>query len=946
MSTASDEFKKDYRSTVFLPTTEFPMRGDLPNSEPKLLEYWEQIQLYQKLRRKSKGSPTFVLHDGPPYANGNIHIGHALNKILKDVINRAKQMSGCDAHYIPGWDCHGLPIEWQIEEQYKKQGKNKNDVDVLTFRNECRTYAEKWLQIQKEEFKRLGVLADWDNAYTTMTPAAEAAIYLELSKFLLNGQLYRGSKPVMWSPVEQTALAEAETEYMDRKSTAVWVKFPIHNPSADVEGVSLVAWTTTPWTLPGNRAVAYGADVEYSLISVSSVVEGSMMQAGERLLLATNCLERFIATAKIQSYTVDRVVLGFDLSELQCRHPLFDLGYKFIVPVLAGDFVTDDAGSGFVHIAPGHGEDDWRLGQANGLEVPETVGPDGRYLAHLPLVGGLHVYNMDQQMLGWLGSTGVLVAKETITHSYPHSWRSKAPLIMRNTPQWFISMNQPGDLRATALSALDDINFIPSQGKTRLSSMVANRPDWCVSRQRTWGVPIAFFINKCTGEPLVDSNVIDRTADLFAEHGADAWWKFDSQVFLGDKYDANDYEKVYDIVDIWFESGATHAFVLGQNHLSWPADLYLEGSDQHRGWFQSSLLESCGTRGEAPFDAVLTHGFVLDEHGRKMSKSQGNVTAPQTVISQYGADILRLWVMNSNYTEDLRIGKELLKQQVDIYRKIRNTFRWLLGALKDFNVRERMQHWQMPSVDQYMLHRLAMMHDKVVAATESYNWQGLVAELHEFCANELSAFYFDLVKDTLYCDSADSPRRKSARTVLYHIFNHLTGWFSPVLVFTMEEVWRTRFPNEDSIHLYHFELVPGEWRNPELAETWDLIKSIRSQVLEELEAARRDGVIGASLQARVELCLPEFLSPPNTIFAALSLEQWKELLIVSEVEVYPVVEDAVDYGIVTDPLDSVEVRVFKAEGHKCERCWHVLPSVNQNQILKGELVCDRCLAVI
>ncbi|MBV8649854.1 MAG: isoleucine--tRNA ligase, partial [Alphaproteobacteria bacterium] len=683
----------DYRSTVFLPQTDFPMRGDLPKREPALLQRWHETQLWQRLRESSKGREKFILHDGPPYANGNLHIGHALNKILKDVVNRAQQMLGKDANYVPGWDCHGLPIEWKIEEKYRAAKKSKDEVPIDQFRKECRDFAEHWIDVQRSEFKRLGVAGDWDNPYTTMAYAAEAQIVREIGKFLMNGGLFKGAKPVMWSVVEQTALAEAEIEYHDHTSTTVWVRFPVaETPNPKLRGAAIVIWTTTPWTLPGNRAIAYGEGFDYVVATVASVEEGSHARVGETLVVARPLLAQLEKDAKFQAAPNPPGFKGSALAGTIARHPLHGQGYEFGVPLLAGDFVSDEDGTGFVHIAPGHGEDDYELGHKNGIEVPQTVAGDGTYLPHVPLFAGKSVYwpngktgNANGAVIAAIEAAGGLVAQGKLLHSYPHSWRSKAPLIFRNTPQWFISMDVNG-LREKALTAIDNTRWVPAQGKNRIQSMIASRPDWCISRQRAWGVPIAVFTHKKTGEPLRDQRVVDRIAAAVEREGADVWFTADAREFLGNDYPAEDYEKVIDIVDVWFDSGSTHAFVLEQRpDLQWPASLYLEGSDQHRGWFHSSLLESCGTRGRAPYDAVLTHGFVLDEQGRKMSKSLGNVTAPQDVIQSSGADILRLWVVASDYYDDLRIGKEILKSQIDVYRRFRNTFRYLLGALDGFD---------------------------------------------------------------------------------------------------------------------------------------------------------------------------------------------------------------------------------------------------------------------
>jgi isoleucyl-tRNA synthetase len=926
--------RRDYRDTVFLPATPFPMRGELPKREPALLERWARMDLWARLRAAAKGREKFVLHDGPPYANGSIHIGTALNKVLKDVINRAKQMAGFDANYVPGWDCHGLPIEWKIEEQYRAAGRDKDAVDPVAFRAECRAYAEHWLGVQRAEFIRLGVAGDWWNPYSTMDFRSEAIIAGEIGRFLLNGSLYRGAKPVLWSPVEKTALADAEVEYHDHKSTTVWVRFPIVTPSApDLADASVLIWTTTPWTIPGNRAVAYGEDVDYALVVVEGVAEGSAARLGEHLLVALALLPEVANTASITQHVVRRVLKGRELAGTVCAHPLRGRGYDFDVPAFPGDFVTTEAGTGFVHIAPGHGEDDWLLGQAHGLPTPDTVGDDGVFLPQVKLFAGVHVYKAADPVCAALAASGALLARGTLVHSYPHSWRSKAPLIFRNTPQWFIAMDGPKGVRAPALAAIEATRFVPAQGQNRLRAMIAARPDWCISRQRAWGVPIAIFVDRRTGEPLRDPAVMARTVAIFEAEGSDAWWTRPAQDFLGNDYKSEDYEQIRDIVEVWFESGSTHAFVLeGNPDLKWPADLYLEGSDQHRGWFHSSLLEACGTRGRAPYDAILTHGFVVDEQGRKMSKSLGNTVAPQEVIAEYGADILRLWVMASDYTEDLRIGREILKQQAELYRRIRNTLRWLLGALDGFAESERVPLAEMPELERWVLHRLAELDARVREATENFEWTGVFAELHQFCATDLSAFYFDIRKDALYCDRADSLRRRACRTVLDQVFRGLVTWLAPVLVFTAEEAWLARFPGEDeSVHLQTFPALLPAWRDEALAARWARIREIRRVVTGALERERAEGRIGASLQAAPLLAVPE------ADRSLLDAEAWAEICITSGMTL---TEAAPANAVTVEGIDGVAVVPARAAGLKCERCWKVLPEVGTHADHPG--LCDRC----
>jgi isoleucyl-tRNA synthetase len=903
---------QDYRRTVFLPATEFPMRGDLPAKEPAILARWQQDGLWAQMRASRAGAEKFILHDGPPYANGHLHIGHALNKILKDVINRSRQMSGQDGLYIPGWDCHGLPIEWKIEEQYRKAGRDKDAVPILQFRAECRAYAAEWMAIQAEEFRRLGVAGDWANRYATMDFASEAAIAGEIGKFLLNGALYRGLRPVMWSPVEKTALAEAEIEYHDHTSTTITVRFPVvSSPLAALEGASVVIWTTTPWTMPGNRAIAAGAEIDYAVARLDSVAEGSLARPGEVVVVALDLLPKFCADVKVETHHVLHVLKGAQLLGTICAHPLCDAGYPHDVPVLNADFVTTEQGTGLVHIAPSHGEDDFVLGRAAGLEIPETVADDGTLTNRAPGFEGVHVYKAAEPVCAALLAAGMLLARAKLVHSYPHSWRSKAPLIFRATPQWFIRMDGPEDIRGKALQAIAETVFVPDQGRNRIGAMIASRPDWCISRQRAWGVPIPVFVDRATGVPLRDPAVVDRIVAAFREEGADAWYSSSPARFLGNDYDPAAYEQVMDIVDVWFESGSTHVFTLEQRGLPWPADLYLEGSDQHRGWFHSSLLEAVGTRGRAPFKAILTHGFVLDEQGRKMSKSLGNVTAPQEVSDKYGADILRLWVMSSDTSEDLRIGPEILKQQAELYRRLRNTLRWILGSLDGFAESERVELAEMPELERWVLHRLSELDGMIRTAVASYDWTGVLPALHGFCATDLSAFYFDVRKDALYCDRPDSLRRRAARTVLDHLHRCLCAWLAPVLVFTAEEAWTSRFGTGTSVHLQTYPVIPEGWNDPALGERWRGLRETRRQITTLLEEGRKSGWLKSSLQAAITV--------PDD---ALSPDSWAELAIVSLV------------------TPGETITVTPAPGTKCERCWKVLAEVGS--VAAHPTLCVRC----
>ncbi|UKJ73337.1 isoleucine--tRNA ligase [Azospirillum brasilense] len=943
---------RDYKSTVFLPRTDFPMRGGLPTKEPELLKRWEDMGLFQRLRETAKGREKFVLHDGPPYANGNIHIGHAVNKVLKDVIVRSRQMQGFDSNYVPGWDCHGLPIEWKIEEKYRAEGKDKDEVPLNQFRAECRQFAQKWVDIQAGEFRRLGVEGNWADPYLTMTLPAEAQIVREIHKFAMNGGLYKGAKPVMWSVVEKTALAEAEIEYHDHTSTTVFARFAIWgSPAPEVDDANIVIWTTTPWTLPGNRAIAFGDEIEYATYKVLAVEEGSLAEVGERLVVATALAESVFKETKIKDARLLHRFPGSRLAGGYCHHPLTRSGYDFKVPLLAGDFVTTDAGTGFVHIAPGHGEDDFHLGQANGIEVPQTVGEDGRYYDHVPLFAGLRVYTAEGKpgeangaVLKAFQEVGALLAKGRVKHSYPHSWRSKAPLIFRTTPQWFISM-ETNDLRKTALQAISDTTWFPAQGENRIRAMIEQRPDWCISRQRAWGVPIALFVRKDNGAILRDAEVFNRIADIFEKEGSDAWFARPAQDFLGNAYRADDYEQVKDIVDVWFESGSTHAFVLEQRpELKWPASLYLEGSDQHRGWFHSSLLESCGTRGRAPYDAVLTHGFTLDEQGRKMSKSLGNVVAPQEVCDKYGADILRLWVVSTDYTEDQRIGPEIIKYQADHYRRLRNTLRYILGALADYTPAERIAVAEMPELERWVLHRLSELDALIRAKIEAYDFHDLSVAIHNFCAVELSAFYFDVRKDSLYCDAPGSVRRRAVRTVMEHLLSTLTAWLAPILCFTAEEAWLARPEgltgtegwSEESVHLRVFPAIPAEWRNDDLAAKWESIRTVRRTVTGALELERANKKIGSSLQANPTV----FVDAATK--ALLDGVDFAEICITSQITVAE--GTAPEGAFVLPDVAGIAVVPGLAEGGKCERCWKILPEVGTNAA--HPTLCLRCAEAV
>jgi isoleucyl-tRNA synthetase len=1017
----------DYRDTVFLPKTDFPMKAGLPQKEPGILARWETAGLYQQVREARIGREKFILHDGPPYANGDMHIGHALNHILKDMVVRTQTLMGKNAPYVPGWDCHGLPIEWKVEEAYRKQKRDKDQVPAPEFRAECRAYAQHWVDTQREQLKRLGIGGDWDKPYLTMDFDAEATIVAELMKFAESGQLYRGAKPVMWSPVEKTALAEAEVEYEDIVSTQIDVAFEIvESPIPELVGAHAVVWTTTPWTIPVNQAIAYGPEVEYSVLEVTQIYTGTGTDWMDRkFLVATGLLNQFSArqmqAAKrnelaIAAWSVTWTGKGADLAGTIARHPMArhlrhpglragvplpsdgvqgsgtpdqvrgDAEWERMVafferprPFLPGDFVTTDQGTGLVHMAPDHGEDDFELCKAHGIDPVFAVEGDGKYRADWAWLGGQgSVINPkfnapDGPICKDLASAGALLATSAdYRHSYPHSWRSKAKVIFRATPQWFIPVDAPlhsveraeseasrvradekigshptaapspsphseeggATLRQTALAEIDRVNFVPEKGRNRIRSMVEGRPDWVISRQRAWGVPITLFVDRKTGQYLVDAEVNARIVASVREKGVDAWTDEAAAEFLDPDRDPADYERVTDILDVWFDSGCTHAFVLESGkwpELRWPADLYLEGSDQHRGWFQSSLLQSCGTRGRAPYDAVLTHGFTMASDGKKMSKSLGNTIDPLKVMEEYGADIIRLWALSVDFTEDHRIGKEILTGVADQYRKLRNTFRYLLGALDGFTEDER---WSdvaaMPELERYILHLLGDLDGKLRAAAVAYDFNVYTRLLSDFCNNDLSAFFFDIRKDSLYCDVPTNPKRRAYRTVLDTLFHALVRYAAPVLVFTSEEVWATRYPDAGSVHLLewpelprHFGLdtgfrssseggegsgTPGQARGD---ERWAVLRALRAEVTEAIEPLRREKSVGSSLQVEV------------TVASAEDRDLLAELFI----------SGPVTYG---DTLT-----VTKTTHHKCGRCWRHLPEVVEDGAL-----CARCAEVV
>ena len=932
----------DYKNSVFLPRTDFPMKAGLAKKEPELLAFWERIGLFAKLRAQSKGREKFVLHDGPPYANGNLHIGHALNKILKDVINRSQQMLGKDAHYVPGWDCHGLPIEWKIEEQYRAKKQNKDEVPIVEFRRECRDFAQHWIGVQKEEFRRLGVEGDWENPYTTMAYSAEAQIVRELGKFLMNGGLYKGSKAVLWSVVEKTALAEAEVEYHDHVSDTIFVPFPVlSSPLKELAGASILIWTTTPWTIPGNRAMAYGEAIDYALIEITEPGEGSLAKKGQRLVLAKDLAEAVAAEARF-AFDVVKEFPGTALAGTVCAHPFRGQGYEFDVKLFAADFVTTDAGSGVVHIAPGHGADDYELGVRNGVEVPDTVDADGTYFAHVPLFAGKTVLTpwgkrgtANDAVIAELEKSGALLAKNKITHSYPHSWRSKAPLIFRNAPQWFIAMDKRiedigGTLREKALQAIDATRFVPQAGQTRLRSMIEQRPDWCVSRQRAWGVPITVFVDKRDGQPLRDQKVIDRIARAVEEEGADAWFT-DPQRFLGNDYDPGDYEVVTDILDVWFDSGVTHEAVLAarpEDGLRKPADLYLEGSDQHRGWFQSSLLTGIAMDGAAPYKEVLTHGFTVDAQGRKMSKSVGNVVEPQKVNDALGADVLRLWVASVDYRNEMSVSDDILKRTADSYRRIRNTLRFLLGNLHGFDpAKNAVANDKLLLLDQWAVHRAHTLQAEITAAYARHDFAAVVAKVQNFCTNDLGAVYLDVTKDRLYTMPVDSLGRRSAQTAMFHIAEAFVRWIAPVLSFTAAEVWAF-LPGKREEHVlfatWYEGLASMPADAPLSAADFDRLLELREEVSKVLEPMRAGGDIGASLEAEVDLSVDPALAAKLAPVA----DELRFFFITSRLDLAP-------------GSGATKVNAKASEHGKCVRCWHYRADVGADA--GDPQLCGRCV---
>ena len=907
------------KDTVQLPKTSFSMKANLPNKEPEIIKKWERNELYKKIRKKSKGKEKFILHDGPPYANGHIHMGTALNKILKDIVTRFQQMSGKDSIYVPGWDCHGLPIEWKIEELYKKNKKNKDEIPIKIFRQECRDFAKKWIDIHVDEFKRLGVTGDFDNYYSTMSFTAEAQIVRELGKFLLDGSLYQGFKPVLWSTVEKTALADAEVEYKDHTSNTIYTSFKVvESPKNFLGDCSVVIWTTTPWTIPANRALAYNSDIQYSVIEINP----NNSFDSKKIVVAKELSEDLLKRCEIKKFKILKNFMGIDFKGTICSHPLKKLGFNQKIPMLDASFVNLEQGTGIVHCAPSHGPDDFNLCLKNNIQSNYTVDNSGYYTDEIPHFNKVHIFKADKLVIEELKKEKKLLQSDILNHSYPHSWRSKAPLIYRATPQWFISMEK-NSLRKKALKSIQETSFFPPKGKERLLSMIEGRPDWCVSRQRVWGVPLPIFLNKKTKEPLKDQKVIERIAQIYEKEGSDCWFTDKSKKFLGEDYNENDFEKLNDIVEVWFDSGSTHSFVLEKrDDLKWPADMYLEGSDQHRGWFHSSLLQSCGTRGKAPFKSILSHGFVVDGKGLKMSKSAGNVISPDDILKNYGADILRVWVASSDYGEDLRIDKSILSQHAESYRKIRNTFRFILGNIKDdfkkqnyneVNVKE------LPELEQFILHKIFEINKSVKYNLENYTFHKLYKELLNFCSLDLSSFYFDIRKDVLYCDDINSKKRKDCIKTLNILLDCLLKWFAPILVFTTEEIHSLVTKSEESIHESSFNEIPKLWNNNDLNEKWEKLYKIKQDANIAIEEKRSKKEIGSSLEAELEI----YTNSYN--FKLMNELDLAEYFITSKAKKFKNQNEK----------EETKIIVKKTSGVKCNRCWKI---VDKN--------CIRCDSII
>ncbi len=919
----------DYKNTINLPKTDFPMKASLPRKEPELLEQWETTQLYEKITELHNTAEKFILHDGPPYANGHIHIGTALNKILKDIIIKSKTMAGYQTVYIPGWDCHGLPIEHNVEKQL---GKKKNTLDKVAVRKTCREFAEKFIAIQRDEFKRLGVLGQWDQPYLTMNPGYTAQIVREFANFADSGDLYKQKKPIQWCASCQTALAEAEVEYQDHTSPSVYVKFPVVSdisekfPGLKGEKVSVLIWTTTPWTIPANLAICVHPDFDYVAVKTGDEV----------LILAEGLANRTMLACDKEGFTIKERFAGAELEGLTCRHPLYERNSVLIL----GTHVTLEAGTGCVHTAPGHGQEDYDVGLQYGLDIYAPVDNLGKFTSEVGFFEGQFVFAANRPINDMLAENGALLKEEEIVHSYPHCWRCKNPVIFRATEQWFVSMEKNG-LRQKALENIENTSWIPHWGKDRIGGMVQNRPDWCISRQRSWGVPIvAFYCEKCS-HLLLNGKVINYVADLFEQKSSDIWFSAEPSELLPPgttcpECSGEAFIKETDILDVWFDSGVSHAAVLEKTPgLESPCDLYLEGSDQHRGWFQSSLLTAVGTRGRAPYRSVLTHGFVVDGKGEKMAKSKGNVIRPEEVIKQYGAEILRLWVASENYQEDMRISPDILKRLSEAYRKIRNTFRFMLGNLSDFDpAADAVAYTELEEIDQWALYRLNLLVKRTLHAYESYEFHTIYHSMLNFCINDMSAVYLDILKDRLYCSARQEPLRKKAQTVLHLTLEALIKLLAPILSFTAEEAWQS-VPGRGSasIHTETFPAVNRQYENKAIAEKWDILLKTRDSVLKELEEARSKKEIGNSLEAAVVIEAP----PKLYDFLQEYLQELADIFIVSRVELKPgnTSGDFARERLVED----ITVTIARVDGQKCQRCWKYYPDNGQ---AGSEDTCPRC----
>ncbi|MDR1391523.1 MAG: isoleucine--tRNA ligase [Holosporales bacterium] len=922
--------QKQLKDTVFLPKTDFPMQGSLAQNEPVIADEWRDSDIFGKLRKLSKNREKFIVHFGPPYANGAIHSGHALIGILKDAVAKSYQMLGYDTPLVIGWDCHGLPIEWKIEEEYLKQGKKREDISVVEFMSRCREFAAKWMEIQKEGFRKLGIIADFKEPYNTMDKGSEATICEKFFDILEKGLVYRGKKPVMWSVVEKTALAEAELEYHDKVSDAIFVKFPIIKTSNEkLKNCFVVIWTTTPWTIPGNRAVAYSAEFEYAILKVGD----------EKYVVAKELVASFVKEAAIEAYEVFDTIIGNDFEGAICAHPLSNLGFSYEVPMLPASHVTIDAGTGLVHTAPAHGLEDFILGKKFGLPVEDILNDDGTLIDTLPHFAGKHLFKVNPEVIEELGKSGNLIHSYKITHSYPHSWRSKAPLVYRTTTQWFIEIDK---IRDQLLDEVDKTKWFPEPYINRIRSMIEKRPDWCISRQRIWGVPIALFIDKETDKVLEDKEVFDRIIESFRCDGIESWWIKPASYFLGNKYDPEKYTQIFDTLEVWFDSACSHHYVLEKrDYMKWPADLYFEGSDQHRGWFQSSLVESVCVTGKAPYKQVATNGFVLDKDGRKMSKSLGNVISPDDVTSKLGADVLRLWCLNSDYSEDMRIGDEILKRQQDVYRRFRNTLRYLLGVLSDYDPKRRVSYYDLPELEKFVLNKLYKLDKLLRESLRKFNFRAFYSELHTFCSNELSAFYFDIRKDSVYCDNKASKKRLACLTVMNEIFVCLTHWLAPALSFTAEEAWLS-YPfniSKTSVHLELFPIIAEEWKNEEIERKWEFMQTIKKTVTESIEIERNAKTIGSSLEAEIYM-----YSSDLEVVKLLETLDFSEIAIVSK---STIISAQVPPNANLNENINVGVIVKKATGAKCDRCWKIMTEVEPCETSYGKVkLCKRCLEII